>query len=43
MVSLVALNLLAVVIRNVAADEFYKGKTNPFVVGSADGERGKTS
>lgn len=37
MASLVALNLLAVVIRNVAADEFYKGKTIRFVVGSAAG------
>src|SRR3989304_8855758 len=36
-VSLVALTLLAVAIRNVAADEFYKGKTIRFIVGYAPG------
>ena len=37
MASLVALNLLAVAIRNVAADEFYKGKTIRFIVGAPAG------
>jgi len=35
--NLVALTLLAVVIRNVAADEFYKGKTIRFIVGAPAG------
>jgi tripartite-type tricarboxylate transporter receptor subunit TctC len=37
MVSLVGLALLAFTIRNVAADEFYKGKTIRFIVGYAPG------
>ena len=36
-VSLVALTVLTFVIRNVAADEFYKGKTVRFIVGYAPG------
>src|SRR5919106_2173556 len=37
MASLVALTLLTVAIRNVAADEFYKGKTVRFIVGAPAG------
>ena len=37
MASLVGLALLAFTIRNVAADEFYKGKTIRFIVGYAPG------
>ncbi|MBI2366282.1 MAG: hypothetical protein HYV01_14955, partial [Deltaproteobacteria bacterium] len=37
MASLVALTLLAAALRNVAADEFYKGKTVRFIVGYAPG------
>jgi tripartite-type tricarboxylate transporter receptor subunit TctC len=37
MASLVALNLLAGAIRNVTADEFYKGKTIRFIVGAPAG------
>ncbi|MBI2229316.1 MAG: hypothetical protein HYU46_09465 [Deltaproteobacteria bacterium] len=37
MASLVALTLLAAALRNVAADEFYKGKTVRFIVGAPAG------
>ena len=37
MASLVALNLLAIANRNLAADEFYKGKTVRFIVGAPAG------
>ncbi|HSE89520.1 MAG TPA: hypothetical protein VLJ79_25125, partial [Candidatus Binatia bacterium] len=37
MASLVALTLLAAAIRNVSADEFYKGKTIRFIVGAPAG------